>query len=138
VQWSDIQFRPSARVLRQFAGLWLVSFGALAAWEGAVRQHLALAAALAVLAATVGPLGLIWPDVVRPIYVGWMVLAFPLGWILSQAILCLMYYGLLTPISIAFRVVGRDSLHRAWHSNAQTYWLPKATPKDLRRYLRQF
>ena len=32
MQWSDVSFTPSSRVLRQFALLVLVVFGSLAAW----------------------------------------------------------------------------------------------------------
>ena len=39
MQWSDIQFRPPEKTLRQFAGLWLVCFGGLAAWEWFGRHH---------------------------------------------------------------------------------------------------
>jgi hypothetical protein len=138
MQWSDIQVRPPAKTLRQFAGLWMACFGGLAAWEGIVREHTTLAAAFAVLALTVGLLGIIWPQVVRPIYVAWMVLAFPIGWTVSQIILALMFYGLFTPIGLIFRLVGRDPLHRARRLELETYWSPKATPADLRRYFKQF
>ena len=87
MQWSDIQFRPPAKTLRQFAGLWLVCFSGLAAWEGFVRGHANLAVALATLALTIGPLGLAWPRFIRPVFVAWMVLAFPIGWTVSQLIL---------------------------------------------------
>ena len=33
MQWSDISFQPSRKTLQQFAGLWLVFFTALAAWQ---------------------------------------------------------------------------------------------------------
>jgi hypothetical protein len=138
MQWSDIQFRPPRRMLRQFAGLWLVCFGGLAAWEGFARGHSTLAAALAGLAFVVGTLGLIWPPFVRPIYVAWMVLAFPIGWTVSQLILALMFYGLFTPIGLVFRLIGRDPLHRARRLGLDTYWTPKPTPADLRSYFKQF
>src|SRR5208283_2602139 len=112
MQWSDIQFHPPSKTLRQFACMWLACFGGLAAWEGIVREHTNLAAALAVLALTVGPVGMIWPQTLRPIYVAWMVLAFPIGWTISQIILALLFYGLFTPIGLIFRIIGRDPLHR--------------------------
>ena len=87
MQWSDLQFHPPSKTLGQFACLWLVCFGGLAAWEGIVREHTNLAATLAVLALTVGLVGIIWPQTMRPIYVAWMVLAFPIGWTISQVIL---------------------------------------------------
>jgi hypothetical protein len=138
MQWSDIQFRPPGKTLRQFAGLWLACFGGLAAWEGLARGHTTLAAVLAGLALTVGSLGLIRPRLVRPIYVAWMVLAFPIGWTISQLILVLMFYGLFTPISLVFRLIGRDPLHRARQPGLETYWTPKPTPADPRSYFKQF
>src|SRR5271165_1902753 len=138
MQWSDIQFRPPSRTLRQFAWLWLACFGGLAAWEGIVRDHTNLAAALAVLALTVGPAGVIWPQILRPIYGAWMVLAFPVGWTISQLMLALMFYGLFTPIGLFFRFIGRDALHRARQPGLESYWSPKVTPADPRRYFKQF
>ena len=138
MQWSDIQFRPPAKTLRQFAGLWLVCFSGLAAWEGFVRGHANLAVALAVLALTIGPLGLVLPRFIRPVFVAWMVLAFPIGWTVSQLILALIFYGLFTPISLIFRLIGRDPLHRARQPALESYWTPKATPTDSRRYFKQF
>lgn len=118
--------------------MWLACFGGLAAWEGIVREHTNLAAALAVLALTVGPVGMIWPQTLRPIYVAWMVLAFPIGWTISQIILALMFYGLFTPIGLIFRIIGRDPLHRARQPGLESYWSPKTTPADPRRYFKQF
>jgi Saxitoxin biosynthesis operon protein SxtJ len=138
MQWSDIQFRPPIKTLRQFAGLWLACFGGLAVWEGIVREHTNLAVTLTVLALTIGPVGIIWPRVMRPIYVAWMVLAFPIGWTVSQVILALMFYGLFTPIGLIFRIIGRDPLHRARRPGLESYWSPKATPADPRRYFKQF
>ena len=39
MHWSDIQFDPPRKTLRQFAGLWLVFFGGMALWQGLVRGH---------------------------------------------------------------------------------------------------
>jgi Saxitoxin biosynthesis operon protein SxtJ len=138
MQWSDIQFRPPEKTLRQFAWLWLAFFGGLAAWEGIVRQRTILAAAFAVLALSIGPVGIIRPQTLRPIYVAWMVLAFPIGWTISQAILALMFYGLFTPIGLIFRIIGRDPLHRARVPGVESYWSPKTIPADPRRYFKQF
>jgi hypothetical protein len=138
LRWSDIPFRPGERMLKQFAGLWLVFFGVLAAWEGLVRGRPMLAAALAVMAVLVGGLGLMRPGLIRPIFVAWMVLAFPIGWTVSQVTLTLIFYGIFTPVGIILRLTGRDPLHRARHPEAQTYWSPKVQPTDTRRYFKQF
>src|SRR5262245_61693204 len=138
MRWSDIQFRPTSRTLRQFAGLWLACFSGLATWEWLVRGHTNWGMLMAILALTIGPLGLVWPQRVRPVYVAWMVLAFPIGWTISQLILAVMYYGLFTPIGLIFRLIGRDSLQCAHRPVLETYWATKVSPPDPRRYLKQF
>jgi hypothetical protein len=138
MRWSDIPFDPSRATLRQFAGLWLAFFGGLALWQGLVRGQTGLATLLAVLALTIGPLGLIRPGWIRPIYVGWMVLAFPIGWTVSQVMLALMFYGLFTPIGLLFRLLGRDALHRTRRPEVESYWTPKPAPAGPKSYFRQF
>ena len=138
MRWSDIPFAPDSRTLRQFAGLWLAFFGGFAAWQGIVRGRVGLAVALAVLAVVVGCLGLVRPSLIRPIFVGWMVLAFPIGWTISLVLLGLIYYGLFLPIGLAFRLAGRDALRLRPRPDVSTYWTPRAAPADVRRYFRQF
>jgi Saxitoxin biosynthesis operon protein SxtJ len=103
-----------------------------------VRGHAGLASILALLALTIGPLGLTRPEWMRWIYVGWMVLAFPIGWMVSQVMLAVMFYGLFVPIGLIFRLLGRDPLHRARRPELKSYWAPKPAPADLHRYFKQF
>ena len=138
MQWSDIQFNPTTKTLRQFAGLWLVFFGGLGLWEALGRGHTTLGAGLGGLGVAGGVLGLAQPGLLRPIYVAWMVLAFPIGWTVSLLILAVMYYGLFTPIALVFKLIGRDPLERTRRPGLETYWTPKATPTDPRRYFKQF
>jgi hypothetical protein len=138
MRWSDIQFDPSRATLRQFAGIWLAFFGGLALWQGLVRGHTGLASLCAVLALTVGPLGLTRPQWMRPIYVGWMVLAFPIGWTISQVMLALMFFGLFAPIGLVFRLLSRDPLERTRTPARESYWAPKPAPANLTSYFKQF
>jgi Saxitoxin biosynthesis operon protein SxtJ len=138
MRWSDIQFDPPRKMLRQFAGLWLLFFGGIALWEILGRGRTGFGAILAFLAVTIGPLGLIRPEWVRFIYVGWMILAFPIGWTVSQIILAAMFFGLFSPIGLIFRLLGRDALQRAHRPELESYWQPKAKSTDLRRYFKQF
>jgi Saxitoxin biosynthesis operon protein SxtJ len=138
MRWSDIQFDPPRRTLRQFAWLWLAFFGGMALWQALVKAHIALGLTLAALALIVGSLGLARPEAIRFIYVGWMVLAFPIGWTVSQIILAVMFFGLFTPFGLVFRLIGRDPLQRTRRSDTKSYWQPKPTPTDLKRYFKQF
>jgi hypothetical protein len=138
MRWSEIPWNPSPRTLRQFAGIWLVFLGLLAAREGLVRDNTPAALVLAVLALSVGLLGLAKPGIIRPLFVGSMILTFPIGWLVSKLLLALVYYVLFTPIGWFFRLIGRDALARRRDPAATTYWLPKPPPVDSRSYFRQF
>lgn len=138
MQWSDVSFQPPARVLRQFAALWLLFFGALACWQWLGRERPAAALALAALAVLVGGPGLVWPQAVRWVYVGCTVATFPVGWVVSQAVLALLFFGVFTPIALVFRMIGRDALGRRYAPEQETYWVPKPAADDPRSYFRQF
>lgn len=138
MRWSDIQFDPTTTTLRQFAGLWLVFFGGLGLWEALARGHTFLGAGLIVASVVIGAPGLVRPGLLRPLFVAWMVLAFPIGWTVSLVMLAILYYGLFTPIGLVFRLVGRDALQRTRKPALETYWTPKPTPTDPRRYFKQF
>lgn len=138
MKWADIPRDPSRKILRQFAGAWLVFFLCWAAHQGLVKGRPQLGLGLAVMAVGVGVLGLIRPGAVRWLFVGWMVLAFPIGWLISQVTLLVMFYGLITPIALFFRVTGRDPLCRRQTTGASSYWTAKEQPRNLRRYFRQY
>ena len=138
MQWSDIPFDPTRKTLRQFAGLWLVVFGGMALWQALARHNPKLGLSIGALALVVGLAGLTRPEWVRLIYIGWMVLAFPIGWTVSQVILLLMYFGLFAPIGLVFRLIGRDPLQRARRPGIESYWTPKPAPVDVRSYFKQF
>lgn len=137
MRWSDIPFSPPSRTLRQFAALCLVIFGGLSLWQALARENVTLAVALAVAALAIGPLGLIRPQAVKWIYVGWMVAAFPVGWTVSHLLLLMFYFGILTPMALVLRLMGRDALHRRACQDRQTYWVEKTQPRDVRSYFRQ-
>jgi hypothetical protein len=138
MQWSDIPRNPEPRTLRQFGGLCLVSFGALA-YRCAVReQSPALATGFGLLAAAGGLAALVRPNLLRPLFVGWLMLVFPIGWSISRCFLALLFYGVLTPLAFAFRWSGRDALGLRRVQEQASYWEAKPTPTDLGAYLRQY
>lgn len=138
MKWSDIQFQPSKMVLRQFAAAWLAFLLAWAAHQWLARGHRNTALVLAALAVIVGGLGLVAPVAIRWVYVGGMMVAFPVGWVVSQLMLVLMFYVVITPLALFFRVRGRDLLHRAPPQGCESYWMTKSLPQDMRRYFRQY
>jgi hypothetical protein len=138
VQWSDIPFRPSRQSLRQFAGLWVLCFGGLAAWYGLQQGNPTAGWVLGAVAAAVGLGGALRPPLLRPLYVGWLVLVFPVGWLVAQLTLIGLFFGVFTPVGLYFRLSGRDALARRLEPGRETYWVPRAAPPDVRGYLRRF
>jgi hypothetical protein len=136
--FSDLNFSPSPRVLRQFAATWLLVFAALACWHGLHYQRPIAGVVLGVLTVLVGLAGLRKPSAVRGVYVAAVLLTFPLGWLVSRVLLAAIYYVILTPVALVFRLVGRDALRLRPRRDMTTYWLPKPQPADAASYFRQF
>jgi hypothetical protein len=135
----QINLNPSRRELRQFAAGWFPAFFAIVG--GLVLYHtrsLALAGAVWAPAALLAVAGFFMPTAARWVYVGWMVAAYPIGWLVSHLLLAMVYYGVLTPIGLAMRLCGRDPLCRNRDPSATTYWVPRDKCDDPERYFRQF
>jgi hypothetical protein len=138
MKWSDLPLKPTVRALRQFAGAWLIFFLAVGVHRYVARGQHQVGIAVGVIAVVVGGLGLIRPAAVRWLFVGATVLTFPIGWVVSQIMLAVMFYGIITPLALLFRLRGRDLLSRKPAPNRASFWMPKPTPEDMRAYFRQY
>ena len=136
MQWSDVRRPAPPKQLRQFAGLFLVVFGALAAWRWFGGTHDGWAIGLGAAAALVGVTGLVHPPAVGPIFTGWMMAAFPIGWTVSRLVLATVFFVVMTPIALVFRAFGRDTL-RLRRARAATHWVPRAQAGGAEEYFRQ-
>jgi len=137
---SDVPWQPSVRVLRQFAGLFVLIFGGLGCREAFVQDRPLIAAGLLVASAIVGTIGIAAPKMLRPLFVGWIVLVFPVGWLVSRLTLLLLFFGLFTPLAIVFRLAGRDplALRGGAGGHDQSLWERRSERQDVRAYFRQF
>ena len=133
----SINWNPSKRELRQFAGLCLVFFGGIAAWMYARHGAGPWPTTLATLAVVLGLPGLAFPILLKPVYVGWMVAAFPIGWTVSHVLLGVIFYGVVTPIGLFLRLIGRDPMNRKFEPQAKTYWI-EHEPAESARYFRMY
>lgn len=136
--WADVDLHPSHRVLRQFAAAWLLVLGGLGADQWFLRGNSRGGIALVLVALVVGAIGVLRPHAIRWLFVGCTVAAFPLGWIVSQVMLLVLFVGVVTPVALFFKLTGRDRLWRRRMPERSTYWKPKTPVHDVRRYLRQY
>ena len=130
---------PSNRELRQFAGIWFPAFWALVGWiVWNTTDNLPLTLTLWVVAGVVSLVGFILPAFMRPIFVGWMIAAYPIGWTVSLALLTIIYFLVLTPIGLGVRLFGRDPMNRTFDRNASSYWLKHEPVPEVERNFRQY
>jgi hypothetical protein len=143
----DLNLRPDEATLRQFGWIALGGFGFLAAiawfellifgfglgpWRPWVAGFFALLAALAVL------FSIVYPKANLPIYVGLSVVAYPIGLVLANLIMGVLFYLLVTPVGLFFKITGRDSLRRKFEPEAATYWEQSKRDRPLESYFKQF
>ncbi len=137
---TDLNLRPSEPQLRQFAWISLLGFP-LISW---MLIHLMLELSLTVVltVGAVGPvvlvLGLINPQLVWPVYVLLMLIALPIGFVVSAVLLRLIYYLLFTPIAFWFRLTGKDAMKRRFEPEADSYWTDRKDGRDPASYLRLY
>ena len=134
----DINWHPTRRELRWFAGLLIVFCGIVAWTVSRGREDLTLPIAIAVTGAVLGVTGLALPGFIRYVYVAWMVAVSPIAFVVSNLIVAVVFYLVVAPIGFAMKVVGRDALHLERKCDARSYWVEKKMPKDARRYFRQY
>ena len=149
----EIKWRPEPRFLGQFGAVALVMFGLVGGmiwWRGgflfwtfpdaaptvaktlfAVGMACGLEAGLAVL------MGLRRLPVNQVVYWVLTAVGFPIGFVLSFVLLGLLFFAVLTPIGLFFRLIGRDALQRRLEPEAETYWQPHEKAQ-VSRYFKQF
>jgi len=142
-----IDWSPPRKTLRTFGLIGLVAFGAfgtlaheqiypfksLSTTTGATTAYVLWA-----LAAYCGVFALIAPPAVQPIYLGLTVVTYPIGFVLSYVVMAVLFFLVLTPVAILFKIIGRDSMTRRFDPAATTYWVPRRPAENAKRYFRQF
>ena len=143
----SLNLRPERRELRQFGLIALIAFGLLGGlidWRGGLpaisfgESASTVAYVLWGIGAVSALFSLIAPAANRPLYVGLMVISFPIGLVVSHVVLGAFFYGILTPVGLVFLLIGRDSLKRRFEPDAKTYWVDHNPPDTMKRYFRQF
>ena len=143
----ELNLRPDDRTLRQFGFIALVGFGIVAAlaWNEKLIFSMGLGEARPIVAGVFAGLGayslvlgLIWPKAVLPVYLGLTIIAYPIGFVLSHVIMGTLFFLIITPTGIMFRILGKDPLDRKWDPDAESYWIDSAPPRPKESYFRQF
>lgn len=83
--------------------------------------------------------GAVLPRALKWVYIGWMSMAFVLGFVMAHVILTLFFFLVLTPVGLLARLTGKDFLSLKLDRRAPSYWIPhERKPKSPADYERQF
>jgi len=133
----EVNWTLTRRQGRQF-GLLLLLAGAAAGGLLLWRGHPGAAVVVWSAAGVGGLASLAVPAVGLFIYRALMLIALPVGTVVSTAVMLAVYFLVIVPLGLAFRLVGRDELRLRHSGDAATYWERKSLPESKIRYLRQF
>ena len=142
-----VTLKPETRQLRQFGIGGLVvslALAGLALWRGSLLgfdlgEHAPVwAGSLAGAGALLGILGTVAPRLNLPFYVALTMITLPIGIVFSFVIMAVIFYLIITPMGLVFRVLGRDALCETLESERDSYWQPIAGEAPVERYFRQF
>jgi len=78
------------------------------------------------------------PPLRRWMYLGWMYLVFPIGFVVSLTLLAVVYFVVLTPIALLVRLAGKEPLFKSFDRAASTYWTKRPPAPPSERYFRQY
>ena len=143
----EINWRPDDRTLRQFGVIALFGFSFLAAiawWElfifafGLGEARPIVAGTFAALAGISALSSLVAPRANLPIYLGLTILSYPIGFVLSYVIMGFLFFVMITPAGLFFRLTGYDPLHRRFDPEATTYWTDPRPRRGKESFFRQF
>jgi hypothetical protein len=134
VKLVEVNWSPTDRQLRQFGVISLIALPFIAwLWNGSTSVIVGLAAAGAVL----GLVGFVAPRVLKPVFLALVLVSLPIGLVVGELAMLLIFFGVFLPIGLCFRIMRRDSLQRKLDRQAKSYWQAKPQPRGPAAYYRQ-
>jgi hypothetical protein len=131
----EVVFNPTTCQLRQFLGVLVFLCGVIAV--GLFRKgKYELGSLMVGLMTVLTIVAILRPQLGRGFYTGVAILAWPIGWLISQIILAVVFFGVVTPIALIMRLRGRDALRL--QSPRDSNWRVRDTEPELEQYFRQF
>ena len=131
----ELNWNPTNRQLRQFAIICLFALP-LAGWlweaSGQVTGFLAIVGFILAIA------GVTVPKIVTPVFLALTIVTRPIGMVVGELAMLLIYFGVLLPIGVVFCLVNHDALQLRLDRNKGTYWQVKRRPTSLASYYHQW
>jgi hypothetical protein len=135
----EINWHPNRRELRTFAMIALIA-ALLASLLLYIFRGLGLqwVAVISSVGAAILLTSFISLRATRVTYLGLILVTLPIGLAVSFFLLAIFFFGILTPLAMVLRLIGRDPLNRKFDPDIGSYWITHRQPDDLDRYFNQF
>lgn len=134
---SEIQeIQATRKNLKSFGlilGGILLAIAATGWWKGKPTYPYWLSAGLPIFMIAV-----FYPLILGPLYKAWMTVAMIIGWVLTRAILTVLFYAIITPLGIINRLAGKNILADKPGNQSTTYWIKRTTKRPKEQYENQF
>ena len=116
---SDRSFGIVFTLVFLAVGIWVVSGGQSKGWFFFVGAALFLVVAIA------------RPSILGPLNRAWAKFGLLLGQVFNPLLLGVVFFLVVTPIAVALRLLGKDSLHLKSKPDLKSYWMDRspASPK---------
>ena len=108
---------------RSFGLLFFIVFLAFALWQltkkGEINLYLISIASIFLI------LGLLNSKILTPLNKSWIKFGELLGRIIAPIVMAIVYFIILTPISLLVRLFGKDLIGMKFNKNSKTYWIKR-------------
>lgn len=143
--FQEFNWKPEGRDLRAFAQSLMVGFPVIAVvlflMNWLFKQQLPdlrFFLMLGGIGASVGAICFLSPVIARPLYFVWYALTGAIGIVVANLIICLVFFGIFTPMALVIRLIGRDALRLKPQQGANTFWEDAPDPPRADHYFRQY
>jgi hypothetical protein len=125
------EVKVEKRDLQIFGSIWSGIFLVISlypVWSGGELRVWSLSIAILFLAVS-----LLKPELLEKFYSIWVKFGEVIGGFTSKIIMFIIYFGLFTPVSLFFKIIGKDPLNRKIDRDSSTYWVERdSQPESMK------
>ncbi len=144
--FKEINWNPDTSQREKFALSLVIGFPVIAVillgigWlkSGQWDRNLNLSLWIGGVGFTIGLIFLHIPKIAKPFYIIWYFIAACIGIVISNVVMVLFFYLVLTPVGILRRLLSKDFFPKNFDRTKKTYWKDAPPIDDAKRYYKQF
>ena len=144
---TEIDWNPDKKKLRSFCFVLGLVCTIIAAWYAYKNMNQnfkftsSSASTIALAIWLPGALSLILgfsrPQTIKPIYILLTAITTPIGIIVNMILLSVIYFLVITPLALFFKIIRRDALNKS-SKTADSYWEDLSQSSSKESYFKQF